>query len=236
MDSEVFGRVLKGALIGIVLGLLGGVLLSVVIDFFKRDSNKDENQAEYLVEDRTGLEEKILRFHIKANSNSAEDIMLKYVVRDEVLNAIGKEISECDVKDEVEEYLEENLDYIEEIAQRMVYSEGYGYDVNAYVKEDYFPIRQYGEVVLPAGRYKALEIDIGDALGENFWCMLYPMMCFTMDSAAVISREGEENLRREISDEEYEKLFVKHDVSDMDIEVKFKLAEWLENTLFNLFE
>ena len=109
MDSEVFGRVLKGALIGIVLGLLGGVLLSVVIDFFKRDSNKDENQAEYLVEDRNGLEEKILRFHIKANSNSAEDIMLKCVVRDEVLNAIGKEISECDVKDEVEEYLEENL-------------------------------------------------------------------------------------------------------------------------------
>ena len=175
----------------------------------------------------TDLQDIILRFHVRANSNSEEDIALKYTVRDAVLTELGGELTGDKSREEVMSYLNDNLDRIEKIALDTIHEEGYDYTVKVYIADDYFPIRQYGELVLPAGVYQALRVDIGLAEGENFWCILYPMMCYTVDSGAVISKGDEEKLEDALTEEQFKKLFVDRDVEDNDIEVRFKLLEWL---------
>ena len=174
------------------------------------------------------LEDIILRFHVRANSNSEEDLELKYAVRDAVLKKIGTELDGDYTRDEVLAYVTEHMDEIEDIATGVLRDAGYDYPVEVYISNDYFPIRQYGEMVLPAGNYQALRVDIGAAEGENFWCILYPMMCYTLDSGAVVSHEDEEILEEVLSEEDYRKLFVDCDTGDNTVEIRFKFLDWIE--------
>lgn len=174
------------------------------------------------------LEDIILRFHVRANSNSEEDLELKYAVRDAVLKKIGTELDGDYTRDEVLAYVTEHMDEIEDIATGVLRDAGYDYPVEVYISNDYFPIRQYGEMVLPAGNYQALRVDIGAAEGENFWCILYPMMCYTLDSGAVVSHEDEEVLEEVLSEEDYRKLFVDCDTGDNTVEIRFKFLDWIE--------
>lgn len=241
------GRIARGALIGIFLGVMGGVGLSYGLHFkdilsgnvmtryenaeqvFAVDSENDGAQkiSNPNPPECTSLDDAILRFHVKANSNSDEDIALKYAVRDAVLMEIGGELEVNKTKEEAVEYLTQNLEHIQEIAVNTIDEAGYTYPVKVYISNDYFPIRQYGDMVFPAGEYQALRIDIGAAQGENFWCILYPMTCYTYDSAAVITKEDAEELERSLSCEEYEKLFINREVGRKDVKVKFKFLEWL---------
>lgn len=173
------------------------------------------------------LQDVILRFHVRANSNRQVDLDIKYAVRDAVLAELGSKLNGDMSRDEVLEYIENNLDYIKEIAIDTIREEGYGYAVKVYISNDYFPIRQYGEMVLPAGVYQALRIDIGLANGENFWCILYPMMCYTVDSGAVVSKEDENELAEKLSEEQYRELFVDRGTEDKEVKIRFKLLEWL---------
>lgn len=171
------------------------------------------------------LQEIVLRFHVRANSNEEEDILLKYEVRDAVLKQIEKDLNEDYTRDEVLAYMKEHMDEMEETASKVVKKAGYDYSVRVYLTNDYFPIRQYGEMVLPAGNYQALRIDIGAAEGENFWCILYPMMCYTLDSGAVVSHADGERLSEELSEEDYRRLFIDCDTEDNEVKVRFKLLE-----------
>lgn len=173
-------------------------------------------------------EDIILRFHVRANSNSEEDLELKYAVRDAVLKKIRTELDGDYTRDEVLAYVTEHMDEIEDIATGVLRDDGYDYPVEVYISNDYFPIRQYGEMVLPAGNYQALRVDIGAAEGENFWCILYPMMCYTLDSGAVVSHEDEEILEEVLSEEDYRKLFVDCDTGDNTVEIRFKFLDWIE--------
>lgn len=246
-------KILRGTFLGIVLGLVAGVLISYGIYYYNRGSavgadNVIEQTAmsvfggeESIIPDPAkgggqlnlnppecnDLEDVILRFHVKANSNSDEDLALKYTVRDAVLVEIGGKLKGNLTRDDVLSYLKDNLDDIRDIAMKTIWEEGYDYDVNVYIANDFFPVRQYGELVLPAGNYQALRIDIGVAKGENFWCILYPMMCYTVDSGAVVSKNDEKKLERELSSEEYKKLFIDKDTGDNEVKVKFKLLDWL---------
>jgi stage II sporulation protein R len=179
--------------------------------------------------DCSSLEDVILRFHVRANSNSDEDIALKLAVRDAVLISMGDKLGNIGTtgRDEVLTFLEENLEKIEDIAENVIKNNGYDYEVNAYISDDYFPIRQYGELTIPAGTYTALRIDIGNASGENFWCLLYPTMCYTVDSEAFVSKEGEDSLRQELTEEDYDRLFVNKDLEKGQLKIKFKIFEWL---------
>lgn len=244
-------RIARGALIGVFLGVVGGISLSYGIHFFKllsvrkadyqtsdvslvenADTESLASSVEAFNEYETpycdSLEDAILRFHVRANSNSEADIALKYKVRDDILMAIGGELSGDKSREQVMAYLNDNLDYIKEIAERSIREAGYTYKVKAYISRDYFPIRQYGELVLPAGEYEALRVDIGEARGENFWCILYPMMCYPMEAGAVVSKEDGEKLQEVLSEEDYNKLFIDHDLDKDDkVTVKFKLLEVL---------
>ena len=81
--------------------------------------------------------------------------------------------------------------------------------------------------MIPAGFYQALRVDIGLANGENFWCLLYPTLCVPVEAGGVITRDGEKELKEELSEEQYDKLFVKKEVPRENIEIRFKLWEAL---------
>ncbi len=248
-------RIVRGAFLGIFLGVICGIAISCLM-YMKRlvDNNsaslrelesynynntsdeyaKESESMEVFGEDAVmatvdegSLTDVVFRFHVRANSNSQEDIDLKYKVRDEVLKYLDTQSFREKSRDEVMLYLTENLNSIEMIARNAVITNGYSYNVEVYISDEYFPIRQYGDMVLPAGQYQALRIDIGEAKGENFWCILYPMMCYTVDTAAVVSKEDGEELKRELTMEEYNKLFIERDVEEEEVKVKFKILEWL---------
>ncbi|MBR1815393.1 MAG: stage II sporulation protein R [Lachnospiraceae bacterium] len=242
-------KIVRGAFIGIFLGVAGGLIITYSLHYIRNigtaesdynisevsfvenaDTDTLDNAVEAFNEYETpycdSLEDAILRFHVRANSNSEADISLKYKVRDDVLMAIGGILEGDKTKDEVMSYLRDNLDFIKNIASNSIRMSGYDYDVKVYISKDYFPIRQYGEMVLPAGYYEALRIDIGAAEGENFWCILYPMMCYPLEAGAVVSNEDKEELKDVLSEEDYKKLFVEHDEVN-EVKVKFKFMEWL---------
>lgn len=248
-------RIARGACTGIFLGVVCGIAISclihmkAIIDYNAKrmsldndnsyegtfsESEMGEESMEVFGEDAVvttvdegSLQDVVFRFHVRANSNSEEDLALKYKVRDTVLAHFDTAGFKEKSRDEVMLYLMENLNSIEMIARTVVTENGYNYNVEAYVSDEYFPIRQYGDMILPAGQYQALRIDIGEAQGENFWCILYPMMCYSVDTAAIISKEDGEELKRSLSEEEYEKLFIEREVDKEDVKVKFKIFEWL---------
>lgn len=137
----------------------------------------------------------ILRFHILANSDSEEDQALKIKVRDHILEKADDMFKNADNKTEAVHITKTNLKKIIGDAQQYVYSMGYDYKVSGEIVQDmYFDTRQYDNFTLPAGRYDAFRIIIGEGEGHNWWCVMFPPMCFSMaednsDLAQVLTEE-----------------------------------------------
>lgn len=174
-------------------------------------------------------EDVIVRFHVRANSDSEEDLALKYEVRDAVLAELADGLEAVEDDGAALRYITQKLPDIRRTASTVVNEAGYDYTISAYIVREEFPIREYGDLVLPAGTYRALRVDIGEAKGENFWCMLYPMMCYTMDAGAVVDSADAEKLAQALDEESYEKLFVKRDVNGDNVKVRLKILEWLQD-------
>lgn len=157
-----------------------------------------------------GIAEAVLRFHVLANSDSEEDQRIKYQVRDEVIawlsEQMGAEGEAPEDREAVLQFIEENLDRIEQAANRALAGQGAGYRASAALEDCYFPERTYGSCTFPAGWYKALRICLGDAEGQNWWCVLYPKLCFSDCLHAVVGEEQMQELEEVLTVEEYESL------------------------------
>ncbi len=124
----------------------------------------------------------VLRLHILANSDSAQDQALKLRIRDKILESSGEIFnSDSDLKTAVNS-AQENLEKIERIAHDEIQKSGYDYTVTAYLTDMYFETRKYEDFTLPAGNYKAVRIEIGKAEGKNWWCVLFPALCLPASS------------------------------------------------------
>lgn len=154
-----------------------------------------------------GIAGEILRFHVIANSDSKEDQALKLKVRDAVVEYMKSLLEGAEDLEETKGRVAERLADIEELARRIVEKEQAGYPVHAELTECYFPRKSYGDCTFPAGRYEALRICIGKAEGENWWCVLFPNLCFVDSIHAVVPEEQKEELKNVLTEEEYESLF-----------------------------
>lgn len=123
------------------------------------------------------LAEKVVRLHVLANSDSQEDQALKLKVRDRVLERATEILEESADRVEAEAKLRGNILELERIAQEEVWANGYDYPVTAELKNTEFPTREYDGFTLPAGEYLALRILIGEAKGQNWWCVVFPPLC-----------------------------------------------------------
>ena len=131
----------------------------------------------------------VFRLHVIANSDSEEDQNLKYIVRDNLLNYMNSICGNCTSKEEAIKLVLENKDYFEEIAIQTIQEQGYNYSVKINIDNFEFPTKNYGDISLPAGYYDALRVEIGEAKGQNWWCVMFPPLCFVDVSSGVVPDE-----------------------------------------------
>ena len=132
--------------------------------------------------------EEYLRIHIRANSNLADDQQVKYMVKDKIVDYLTPFIAECDTKQKAERLLQDNLKGIERVALLVLRQNGFDYSVKASVKREEFPTRVYDGVCLENGFYDALIIELGSGEGDNWWCVVYPPLCFTGGGVSCVYR------------------------------------------------
>lgn len=171
----------------------------------------------------------LVRLHILANSDSAEDQTVKLAVRDSVLDFVKKDGGTWD-----KVYLEEKLSEIVNICKESVRRQGYDYPVRAVVGRFYFPTKQYENIMLPAGEYEAVRIIIGSGSGKNWWCVMYPPLCFTEETKGKIAEKDMASLRAGMCGESFE--MIQTDGEEITIKPAFKLVEWWQEAKHALFE
>lgn len=147
------------------------------------------------------ISEKVLRFHVRANSDTTEDQTLKLAVRDGIIEYLKPVLADAQSAEDTKAILREQISEIEDTARKVIKCNGQNYDVSVYFTEEYFPARMYGAVTLPPGKYQALRVDIGEAKGKNWWCILYPAMCFVESTCAVCD---DDKLEAVLTPEEYD--------------------------------
>ncbi len=168
------------------------------------------------------IAQKILRFHIRANSDEEVDQELKLKVRDAVGALMGEALQGSGTLEESREITEKKLPEIISCAQDLIWEEGYTYGVEAYLTTTYFPEKTYDAYTFPEGEYEALEVNIGKGEGHNWWCVLYPNMCFRGSVYEVAQDEAKEELQEVLTPEEYSAVF-----SEGNYEIRFFLLDWL---------
>lgn len=161
------------------------------------------------------------RLHILANSDSYEDQELKLKIRDNILDYMSSISFSNLSKQESIELTYKNLDNLKLIAENTIKESGFSYPVSLEIGNFYFPTKKYGNISLPAGYYDGLKINIGNANGQNWWCSLFPPLCFVDVSSGIIDENSEKNLKDNLSDEEFS---IITDNSEI-VKFKFKFIE-----------
>ena len=131
------------------------------------------------VNPESGAHTEYLRIHIRADSNETEAQSVKYRVKDAVVAYLTPFIAECDTKSKAEIMLTEKLSEIEKVADKVLLEQGFEYRSHAEINTEKFPTRSYGDFTLEQGFYDALIIELGSGKGDNWWCVVYPPLCFT---------------------------------------------------------
>ena len=177
----------------------------------------------------TDIANSVFRLHVIANSDSKEDQDLKYKVRDSLLKYMKEICGDCKSKDEAIALVTEHQEEFKQIALQTIKDNGYSYDVNISIGNFEFPTKDYGDISLPAGYYDALRVEIGEAKGQNWWCVMFPPLCFVDVTSGVVPEESKEQLEDNLSEEEY--ALVSED-SDVKIQFKFKILEFFNENGF----
>ena len=154
-----------------------------------------------------GIAEKILRFHILANSDSDKDQKVKEKVRDAIGNYLAPQLEEARDLSDTKNIVTTHMDEIVTVAEETLEKEGYSYGASARLATVDFPVKTYGSYTFPAGEYEALEITLGEGNGHNWWCVLYPNMCFRGSVYEVVDDDAKENLKEVLTPDEYESIF-----------------------------
>ena len=165
--------------------------------------------------------DQVLRFHVVANSDSNEDQALKLQVRDALVAYMAQFNDSFDNANEAAAFVSDHCTELQRIAETVIRKAGYAYPVQASVTTCDFPDKTYGDLTFPAGSYQALRVEIGQAQGQNWWCVLYPLLCFTEEGMITVPQESQEILQESLSGSDYRRL-----------EVRCKLWDWIHSFLF----
>ena len=167
----------------------------------------------------------VIRLHVIANSDNDDDQRLKLKVRDDVLALTNELLSDtADIK-QAQKIFEDNLDSIEEIAKKRIKEEGYPYNVSVCLTEEKYPTKSYESLCFPAGKYLSLQIKIGAAEGQNWWCVLFPPLCM---SAASVTDAADALIEVGFTADQYK---IITESTDASYNVRFKILETIENAI-----
>ncbi len=174
----------------------------------------------------------VFRLHVIANSDSVEDQNLKYKVRDALLDYMNSICSDVSSKEDAMNIASEHLEDFKAIAENVIYENNYTYPVSVEIGKYNFPTKNYGDVSIPAGIYDALRVKIGKASGKNWWCVMFPPLCFVDVSSGIVPNESKELLQENMSTEEYD--LITNSSNNSDLNFKFKIVELFENIKIKL--
>jgi stage II sporulation protein R len=179
--------------------LLPGLLLVLAAVFFfpgEKKASADSLQQ--------GIAEKILRFHVIANSDSPEDQALKLEIKDAVLNYMQPILADAKTAEDTRRLFLAHSEEIRQLAQEYIDRYGYNYCAAVYLDTRYFPVKTYGNYTFPAGEYEAVCVELGNHAGKNWWCVLYPSLCFVDAVHATVPEDSDAQLRQLLTEEEYD--------------------------------
>ena len=176
------------------------------------------------------IEDSVFRLHVLANSNSKEDQDLKYKVRDALLEYMNALCKDTTSKEDAMTIAQEHEQNFYQIAKNIISENGFSYDVNIQIGNFPFPTKQYGDIFLPAGNYDALRVEIGDGIGQNWWCVMFPPLCFVDITSGIVPEESKEKIQDNLSDEEYNLI---SETETVGFKLKFRLIEFFQSS--NLF-
>lgn len=176
------------------------------------------------------ISDNLLRLHVVANSDTQEDQALKLQVRDVILEYVQHILEESSDIRETVGIVNENLEDIIRLAEEKAAANGKNYTVTASIGSYPFPTKTYGDVALPAGYYQALKVIIGEGKGQNWWCVLFPPLCFVDASRGKVPDSVKKDLQEVLTEEEYNLLVVSDEERDLPVKVKFKVVEFFQET------
>lgn len=196
------------------------IIFSILIIGCTSSNMVNNNNSEELNYEE--VKNSLIRFHVIANSDTNEDQSLKLKVRDEVINYLYPYLNKSDSLDDSREIIKNNFEEVKLIAEKVIKENNYNYDVDIQLSRENFPEKAYGNIVLPQGNYEAFRIIIGSGQGRNWWCVMFPPLCFVDESKAKIEYEKTQNkIKEEVN---------KKDSKD-NIKIKFKVVEVIDNLL-----
>lgn len=172
------------------------------------------------------IQNSVFRLHVIANSDSKEDQDLKYIVRDNVLSYMNEICKSVSSKQDAINIANEHLEDFKRIALDTIHENGFDYDVSVEIGNFSFPTKTYGDIYLPSGYYDALRIKIGEASGQNWWCVMFPPLCFVDVSSGIVPDDSKEAIKKDLSDEEFSLI---SNENNSEISFKFKLIEFFQN-------
>ncbi len=201
------------------------------------ENNMKESSLELTELNYDDIQDKLIRFHVIANSDTDEDQNLKLKVRDKVVEALSEKLSNVNSLEEAENILKENIDYVNEIAKEVIEENNYTYEVNTMLSYENFPDKVYGDYIFPQGNYEAFRVIIGEGKGQNWWCVMFPSLCFVDESKNSVDssdlKEEIENIEpknNETTNENNEKNKESSNVNN-GVKFKFKIVEVIKGIL-----
>ncbi len=168
------------------------------------------------MEERAAQEElsgSVIRFHVLADSDREKDQELKLAVRDALLACMEVLLEGAGSLEEARQCLAGNLDVLKQEAEQTVQEAGSGERVSLALTREEFPVRVYGDYRFPAGEYETLQVKLGSGKGRNWWCLLFPSLCFRDSLHPVLAGKEERKLKYILSDETYDRILQKDKVS-----------------------
>lgn len=169
------------------------------------------------------ISDNMIRFHVVANSDTVDDQLLKQKVKDEVIKFIEPMMKKSTSLESTRCLLINSKDAVLHLTEDVIKEWGKDYKVQILLDKANFPTKRYGDLVFPAGEYEAFRIIIGEGKGENWWCVMYPPLCYLDVATGVVPVEGKEELQQQLSSEQYN--IVSHQNRNKKYVVKFKLIE-----------
>lgn len=196
----------KMILLSILIGLFGATILTA-------------SKLHDIQESQVHIAKQVIRFHIRANSDTTKDQEEKMQVKKEVIAYLQPIMAKATNISEGRQLLLKHQNEIKEKAEEVLKTTS-NRKVTVYLTKEKFPTKSYGDMTFPPGEYEALRIDIGEARGHNWWCVMYPSLCFLDETHGIVPDESKEKLQNVLTEEDYKALQPKY---------RFKLLEILQS-------
>lgn len=178
--------------------------LAIIITMFSAYKSNSIKAADVSIED---ISNKLIRFHVIANSDNESDQALKLQIRDKVLQYISPKLNNSESIEESRKILDVENENILNIAKEVINENGYNYDVESTLSKEYFPVKTYGNITLPQGKYEAYRIIIGSGEGQNWWCVMFPPLCFVdVTKGSIAYEETEKQMKEVLNEKEYNRV------------------------------